>query len=132
MYSSEIMRQGKKYVEGFIGVFALDTLPEFFYSRPTIPYRFIVNTQTKNLPGEHWLAISYEKNGVILAFDPMGFYYPLFLVTYLKKGSGGRHRIYFNSHPYQVPGTTICGELCLLFLRTLKNRSLTEKINMMK
>lgn len=122
------MKEGVKNVDGFIGVYALNYLP-IFLSKPSIPTRFIVNTQTYNLPGEHWLAVSFEENGIILAFDPMGFYYPLYLVTYLQKHS---QRIYYNRKQYQLPGTIVCGEICLRFLKSLKNKTLTEKVSMLE
>ena len=126
MFSSEIEREARLTVPGFIGVFPLDHLPQFYTSRPKVPYRFIVNTQTVNLPGEHWLGISYEENGIVLAFDPLGFYYPSSLVEYLLNTS---RKVYFNYHQYQKPGTTVCGQMCVAFLKSLKCMSVNDMIS---
>ena len=52
----------------FLGIFALDTLPK---SIQQLPVLLVVNTQTSNLPGQHWVAvyISSEKRGEV--FDSL-------------------------------------------------------------
>ena len=67
----------KKHFNNFIGVFPLDKLPSKIYYGD----KLIVNTDTSNLPGEHWLAASYRKPGIIDAFDPLGLYYPTKLIN---------------------------------------------------
>lgn len=128
MYSDELWKEGKKHVPGFIGVFAIDDLPKFT-TTPKIPFRFIVNTHTRNLPGEHWIAVSCEDSHIALLFDPLGFYYPHQLMHYLTKICT---KIYFNKIQYQHPKSRICGQLCLEFLKSLKNLSLSEKVFLMR
>ena len=67
MYTHELIKLGEKYVPHFLGVYPLDKLP----SAIRAPSNFIVNTHTHNLPGEHWLAVSYQKGGIVYAFDPL-------------------------------------------------------------
>lgn len=119
MYSKDIVKMAKKLkIKGFAGVFSLDRLPRSWSHRP--PYRFIVNTHTSNLPGEHWIAVSFESNGKIYAFDPMGFYYPSKLVQYLSQFK--KHRpIIFNRFPFQKPSSKKCGQFCLSWLRRINN-----------
>ena len=113
MYTEELNRVGRKHVSGFIGVYALDQLPSKNLLQPP-PSRFIVNTDTKNLPGEHWIAVSYEIGGVVYAFDPLGTFYPLVLCNYLK-GLSCR-RVVFNTTMYQNPMLATCGTHCLRWL----------------
>ena len=114
MYSDEIAKMAKKHrIRGFKGVFSLDNLPHDLRGRTTPPYRFVVNTHTANLPGEHWLAVSYEKGGHIFVFDPMGIFYPPKLVKYLAKF---KKKLVFNKIPYQSPTSKQCGQWCLRWL----------------
>jgi len=78
MYTNQIADVASKHVDNFIGVFPLDKLPIH------LPHggqtRFIVNTDSHNLSGQHWIAVSYEKGGIMRAFDPLGVHYPSRLV----------------------------------------------------
>ena len=114
MYSDEIVKMAKRYrIRGFKGVYSLDNLPRALRGRTPPPYRFIVNTHTANLPGEHWLAVSYEKGAHIFVFDPMGIYYPPQLVKYLAKF---KKKLVFNKVPYQSVNSKQCGQWCLRWL----------------
>lgn len=129
MYSNELAQAGQRHVPGFIGVFAADELPSIMCNRSFIPpFSFIVNTQAGNLPGEHWIAVSCEPKRVALVFDPLGNYYPPFLIHYLAKRFT---KIYFNKIQYQNPSSRVCGQLCLQFLKSLRNLKLPEKISLM-
>ena len=85
MYSNELVKAAKQLkLENFIGVFPLNRLPTSLkpYAKPLC---FIVNTDTMNLPGQHWIAVSYSKCGIAYAFDPLGMFYPHILTSYLTK-----------------------------------------------
>ena len=73
---------------------------------------FIVNTDTSNLPGQHWIAV-YINQSEIQVFDPLGFYYPALLVNTLMRMNTN---VVFNRIRCQPPNTTICGQCCLLWL----------------
>ena len=77
----------------------------------------VVNTQSSNLPGEHWLAI-YFTDDEIKVFDPMGFYYPPVLVNQLNKVG---KNVEYNTIQYQSFGTKTCGKHCLIWLKIIKN-----------
>ena len=70
----------------FKGIFAMDTLPQRVLHLPLL---LIVNTQTSNLPGEHWKAIyiSTDKSGEV--FDslatPIGIYLQKWMNTITKE-----------------------------------------------
>jgi hypothetical protein len=115
MYANEIGDYGKKHVPGFMGVFPLDRLPSHIGPPPK---SFITNTDTSNLPGEHWLAVSYENGGIVRAFDPLGFFYPPLLVAKLHHFPNTR--VIYNRKMIQNPFDTSCGLHCLIFL---KNRA---------
>ena len=77
----------------------------------------IINTQTSDLPGQHWIAVSIAKNGIVYAFDPLGFYYPPYLRYRLNNLYRGR--VIYNRIMYQHPWENNCGQHCLNFLYKL-------------
>jgi hypothetical protein len=76
------------------------------------PGGFIVNTQTRTLPGEHWIAV-YVSVYEIKVFDPLGSYYPALLINHLEKLN---RSINYNKVRFQELGTQTCGQYCLLWL----------------
>ena len=105
--SGKLERIGQRLLgNAWNGVHPLDKLPYL------IEGGYIVNTQTSNLDGEHWLAF-YIKPMEILVFDPYGFYYPALLVTKLQ--SVGKN-IHYNRNQYQSFNTKDCGQHCLKWL----------------
>ena len=111
MHTDELMRLGTEYIPNFVGVYPLDRFPTWL----KCPANLIVNTHTHNLPGEHWLAISYRRGGIIYAFDPLGFHYPLSLRRCLH--SLKSHRcIHYNTTKWQDATETTCGWYCLAWL----------------
>ena len=119
MYTEELIQGAKRLkLENFIGVFPLNRLPPSLSIYPK-PLCFIVNTDTGNLPGRHWIAVSYANGGIVRAFDPLGVFYPDLLSNYLAKR--GRHVI-FNRTTYQDPSRQTCGQHCLLWLTAINRR----------
>jgi len=110
MYTDQLVHYGRKLVKNFIGVFPLNKLPKAI--RPTS--RFIVNTDTDNLPGTHWIAVSYEQGGIALVFDPLGLFYPYKLANYLANHA---RIVFFNYHMYQSPTEENCGQHCIAWLK---------------
>ena len=114
MYTNQLNRLGKEHVEHFVGVFPLDKLPQHI-----VPIsRLIVNTDSHNLGGQHWIALSYENGGIVLAFDPFGWYYPPLLVNQLHRNPTVR-RILYNRTMVQSQNEKTCGLYCLRFLNQL-------------
>jgi hypothetical protein len=114
MYTNQLNKMGKKYVKHFIGVFPWDRLPKHI----TPISRLIVNTDSHNLGGQHWIALSYEKGGIVLAFDPFGWYYPPLLVNRIHVNPSIR-RVMFNRTMYQSPSEKTCGLYCIRFLSSI-------------
>jgi len=111
MDSREVSSLGKTYIPHFVGVFPLNKLPQVMCA----PSNFIVNTDTHNLPGEHWLAVSYQKGGIVYVFDPFGFYYPPILKIYVNKLKRAEPVIY-NRIRYQGLLEQTCGLYCIAWL----------------
>jgi hypothetical protein len=111
MYSNELLKKAKD-IPGFMGVFALNKIPQHIAA----PACFIVNTDTHNLEGEHWLAVSFESHGRIYVFDPFGMFYPKLLTDRLH--CLPKKRIIYNTVMYQKPWEKTCGQYCLDFLKT--------------
>ena len=65
---NHILKSSRITKKDFYGVLARDQLPEY------IPYpkHFIINTEESSEPGEHWLALYYDKNGICNFFDSYG------------------------------------------------------------
>ena len=110
MNSDELRILGKRlFGKPFLGVFPLDILPKNL----RVPSYFIVNTHTINLPGEHWLAVAYQKKGEIDVFDSFGHYYPPSLIKHLKRYG----RLNLNRKRIQHPLTNTCGQHCIKWLK---------------
>lgn len=94
----------------FRGVFMRDTLPK--RRKPTIRECWILNLNSSNKIGTHWVAVGKFGN-LALYYDSMGkLPPPLEVLDYL----GGSIDLYYNTERNQNYGTTICGHLCLKFL----------------
>lgn len=95
-----------KNIPNFRGVFMLDQLP-------LIPRRIeaaIVNLDTSDGPGTHWVAY-YKRNNQIEYFDSYGnLQPPREIINYLGEN------IKYNYYRYQNDNSVICGHLCLRFL----------------
>lgn len=111
MRTREVLHLGDAYVPNFVGVFPLNKLPQAL--RP--PANFVLNTHTHNLPGEHWLAVSYQKGGIVLAFDPFGHYYPGMLKVYLSNLRRSTS-VKYSKVQYQEIHEKTCGLYCIAWL----------------
>lgn len=118
MYTREVKKLGDRYVPNFIGVFPLDRLPRKFKLKTSV--NFILNTHTHNLPGEHWLAVSFQKSKMTLyAFDPFGHKYPQILKSYLTKVKQLARlpaNVVYNKIQYQELHEKSCGLYCIAWL----------------
>lgn len=108
----------------FLGVFARDELP----TKLKYPSFFILNTHSRSQPGEHWLAIFYDKIGRAEFFDSYGqspeFYG---LKKYLDTTSTNWT---YNKKCLQSFFSNYCGLYCLFYLyQKSKGISLFEILN---
>jgi hypothetical protein len=111
MRTSDLWNLGDLYVPHFKGVYPLDKLPSSLKQ----PANFIVNTHTHNLPGEHWLAVNYSKDGVVHAFDSFGYYYPRILQKYLHR-LRRKCAVHYSSDQLQEYYEKTCGDYCIAWL----------------
>lgn len=105
-------------IKYFRNVFMRDNLPKKPYQNECA----IVNLDSINGPGTHWVAYC-KKNNHVYYYDSFGdLPPPLELVNYFGggggcgSGGGGGANIYYNYLKYQNFNTVICGHLCLTFL----------------
>lgn len=96
--------------EAFLGVFSIDHLPKKIFHLPIL---FIVNTNTNNLPGEHWKAIYISKQGKGEVFDslalPVGLRLQQWMNEFSKKWSISKLTI-------QNPLAPSCGAYVLYYV----------------
>lgn len=107
----ELMRYAKETgIPNFRGVFMRDTLPK----RPWLVESGIVNLDSVNNKGTHW--VSYIKKGnAVSYFDSYGnLAPPREFMHYMRDVKN----ISYNRVRYQKDGTSECGRLALLFLRS--------------
>ena len=107
--------------KAFMGVYAIDTLPQ---SVPHLPALLIVNTDTKNLPGQHWKSIYITKERFGEVFDslsgPISTLLSKWLNTFTRKWT-------YNTMVVQHPFSPTCGAFAAYFILTrLKNKSMKE------
>ena len=104
-------------IPNFRGVFMRDTLPE----HPRSIECGIVNFNTSNQPGSHWVCYHRNKDQTIY-FDSYGQITPVEVQRYLKTGiefDCGKEVIQRNIDIVQAPSTSVCGHLCLYVLKSL-------------
>lgn len=102
----------KLKIPHFHGVFMRDTLPKK-RARPAAKECWILNHGSSQTDGTHWTALAKNYNTAFY-FDSFGkLPPPLEVIIYL----GDDVNLYYNVKRYQKYGTSICGHLCLRFLR---------------
>lgn len=111
--------QAARDIPNYIGTYSIDTIPSM---KTHPPFHFIVNNQTKNLPGQHWIAVSVYKNNTAYIYDSYGLPPPMLLVQKLKK-SMGINKIGYSKEQHQVTGSSNCGLLALKHLKKFVNFS---------
>lgn len=95
----------------FLGVYAADTLP---LRVPQRPCALVVNMDTSNLPGSHWVAIYVRSDGVGEYFDsyglaPLSKHHIKFLDTACSSWTVNKVRL-------QGIYSSVCGQYCCLFV----------------
>ena len=93
----------------FVGVFAADHLPEKEY-----PGGYIVNTDTSDKPGQHWVAFYATKPGKLEGFDSFGRN-PAQYSELIKTWIGGDYFTMCKAQ-YQSNDSTVCGQYCIFFI----------------
>jgi hypothetical protein len=102
-----------KNEKNFIGTFARDQLPRI------LPKKFIaliVNTDPSTKPGEHWIAITFNKDGTGEYFDSYGLP-PLNLefIKFMQKHSPNGW--VYNPVTLQCFDCITCGHYCIAYVK---------------
>lgn len=120
--TSELTQKGKHLLGPrlYLGTFAIDRVPQVICHRgQPQQVHFIINTQTSNLPGQHWVAVSIDcLHHTAYIFDSFGQPPPTLLVKQLRSHV---KRIYYNTRQVQAPNTQNCGQLALQHLLHIAN-----------
>ena len=106
----------------WLGVFARDELPDL--NSEIRPWCLILNTDSKNQPGTHWLAIYAPLARRIELFGSFRFFPSMYILEFLNP--------LHSSYSLQSPSTAVCGHYCIvnIYLRT-HNYSLYDIVDML-
>lgn len=107
---SKVLKSNNLTHKIFKGVYALDELPKQV-SRPSI---LVVNTDTSNEKGTHWLAIFVPVRGCAEYFDSFGN--PPFHIEIIKFLQNHSKCFVFNNKCLQSNITSVCGQYCCVYL----------------
>ena len=98
--------------QAFLGAFPLDCLPQRI-SPTQLPVLFIVNTNSSNLPGQHWKAVYVSKQRIGEVFDslavPVSLKLQQWLNEFTRKWSPSRLTL-------QNPLAATCGGYVLYYV----------------
>ena len=96
--------------KAFLGVFPIDNLP---HRIPQYPAIMIVNTQSHNLPGEHWLSVYISGNRHGEVFDSLGLSLSKRLTHWLNQFT---KKWRTSTKVYQNPFSDKCGGYALYYV----------------
>jgi len=103
-------------VPNFLGCFAENQMPHLIFK--TFPCYLIVNIDSSQLPGSHWLALGVFQDRIEI-FDPLGFHFfnwsriPCHLLTLLHRLS--QYRRVFISRRIQSDKSVLCAFYCIYY-----------------
>ena len=110
----------------FMGVFAKDQLPSTLH----YPATMVWNTDPADEPGEHWVAVYFDEDGLGEYFDSYGMAPPLHFEKYMKKHSTNWK---WNQVPLQDVWTSACGHFCVYYViyrsRGIQMEDITDILN---
>ena len=114
-----------KTKSAFLGVFSINQLPKRI---PRVPLFFIINTNSDNLPGQHWKAIFISKTHHGEIFDSLAS--PTSLILEQWMNSHTRHWS-ISTLVLQNPLAPSCGGYVLYYVMTrLNHKSLKDCIKL--
>ena len=97
----------RRHVHEFDGVFSIDNLPP-----KDNPKLLVANTDPSHQPGEHWIAISVDRNGDGKYFDSFGRPPLTAFKRYLNKLCRSWS---YNKTQYQSVASELCGPYCAVW-----------------
>jgi hypothetical protein len=103
-------------IPNFCGVYSINCLPKLLalnsHNKFVLTRTLIVNLDSDNLPGSHWVAVA-EKNGIIEIFDSFGLPPPPLLQSWAAANS--TKWIYEPGLMIQHPNAVTCGYFAYIF-----------------
>lgn len=112
-YGSDLIEWSKTNIDcTCLGVFASNELPKL-NSFKILPYYLIVNTDNRNLPGQHWVCIFVYDSNIAEIFDSFGRFPNNYIQHWLNTYS---RKWYYNTRIVQPLLSTSCGLFCLYFI----------------
>ena len=114
----------------FLGCVPEDKLDELVFG--SLPCFIIVNIDSGNMPGSHWIALGLFK-GSIEIFDPLGFdifnwtRVPCSLLNFVHRLSVTRKLKI--AHRIQSDSSTLCGHFCLFYIFMRKHTDMKSILN---
>ena len=90
----------------WLGVFARDELPDV--TREIRPWCLILNTDPKNQPGTHWLALNAPLSGGIELFESFCLSPSMYSLDFLDP--------LYSSFSIQSPSNSVCGHYCIVYI----------------
>ena len=124
LHAGEIECLVSRLVENFrwLGVFARDELPDL--NREIRPWCLIFNTDPKNLPGTHWLALYAPLSGGIELFDSYGYSFSMYSLDFLDP--------LHSSVSLQSPSISVCYHYYIVYIyRRFHNYSLSDIVDLL-
>ena len=109
----------------FVGVFSIDMLPRHL---PKLPILLILNTHTKNLPGQHWKAVYINQFRRGEVFDSLALPVSTTLLRWLNQHTKSWTR---NQLTIQNPLSATCGAFVTHYILTrMKCRNMRQYFNL--
>ena len=113
MYASQIHRilsndnNASRY---FAGVFPADRLPPLKKEAA-----FVVNTDTHDKIGSHWLSMFISDEDTLEFFDSFGFPSSMY-EPFISQHASAFKNVKYNETTFQSPTSNVCGQYCTYFL----------------
>ena len=105
----------------FLGVYSRDQLPPFvLLTPPQLPLTLIINTDTSNLDGIHWVAIYISTCREGEYFDSFAQYPPNQIALWLNRYTKNHWKCIFKPlHQFSIqhPFTNVCGAYAVYYAR---------------
>ena len=106
----------------WLKIFARDELPDL--TSEIRPWCLIMNTDPKDQPGTHWLALYAPSARSIELFDSFGFFPSMYSLDFVDR--------LHSSYSFQSPSTSVCGYYCIVYIYLRShNYSLYEIVDLL-
>ncbi len=108
MNALEILKQ-LNTTAGFIGVYPINAIPS------SSTGSMIINSQTSNLPGQHWMCLVVNKTNIVF-FDPLNMGLPILLYNHIVKKYYGK-KLFKINYSSQSINSNLCAHHCIFFIK---------------